>query len=395
MNIEAIRDGAPSAGTPFASGDPRSSPAARPARPDTADARDAAALAAAFPRREGAQYWRLAPTGATTIACSGLATRTPPEPTTARTTFHCFSTTKVVTSLAVVQLVVEGRVRLDDPLIAYLPELPYRNGATIRQVLSHQAGLPNPIPLSWVHADVDHERFDAAAFLARVLREHPSCGRPGRRVRYSNVGFLLLGRLVETIAGVPYERYVRDRILDVVGCCMADGASLGFDLPPRGHATGYTRCSSPAGVLIALLPDTKRLRVHEGAWIRYRPFHLDGSAYGGLKGNVLGWAPLLSAIATRDPRLLPPNGYDALFTPQSLASGRPTGHALAWFTGRLHGVDYLCHAGGGPGYSAEIRVYPALRAASALLANTTAMSDTRRLDQLDAATRTAPRPPGD
>jgi CubicO group peptidase (beta-lactamase class C family) len=95
----------------------------------------------------------------------------PPGPVTPRTTFHCFSTTKPVTALAVLQLVMEGRVFLDEPLATYLPELPYRNGATVRQVLSHQAGFPNPLPLSWVHADADHASFDASGFLERVLRE--------------------------------------------------------------------------------------------------------------------------------------------------------------------------------------------------------------------------------
>ena len=73
-----------------------------------------------------------------------------------------------------------------------------------------------------------------------------------------------------------------------------------------------------------------------------------------------------------------------LFAPQALTSGRPTGHALSWFTGRRAGHEYLCHAGGGPGYGAEIRVYPALGAASALLTNTTMISDARLLDRLDA-----------
>ena len=75
------------------------------------------------------------------------------------------------------------------------------------------------------------------------------------------------------------------------------------------------------------------LRSSERRWIRYRTFHLNGAAYGGLKGNAHGWATLLTALAGRDPRLLPAAGYDAFFSPQLLASGKPTGHALSWFTG--------------------------------------------------------------
>jgi CubicO group peptidase (beta-lactamase class C family) len=343
------------------------------------------ALTSLFPRQEGTQYWFRSATGEAQQFCAGLATRVPPEPVTPRTTFHCFSTTKPVTALAVLQLVMEGRVLLDAPLITYLPELPYHNGATVRQVLSHQAGFPNPLPLSWVHADGDHPNFDASRFLECVLREHPTCGPAGRRARYSNIGFLLLGRLIEAIEKRAYTDVVRDRILGIVG--STEGSTepyLGFDIPAGRHAAGYTRRWSGLGLFIALLPDATRLRSNEGAWIRYRPFHLNGASYGGLKGNVDGWAPLLVALATRDPRLLSPKGYDAFFAPQALLSGRATGHALAWFTGRHAGHDYVCHAGGGPGYGAEIRLYPSLAAASVLLTNTTIIRDARLLNRLDA-----------
>jgi hypothetical protein len=103
------------------------------------------------------------------------------------------------------------------------------------------------------------------------------------------------------------------------------------------------------------------------------------------KGSVRGWAPLLAAVVARDPRLLPPAHYDAFFVAQALASGRASGHALSWWIGTIAGHDYLCHAGGGPGYGAEIRIYPGLRAASALLTNTTMVRDLRLLDRLDSS----------
>jgi CubicO group peptidase (beta-lactamase class C family) len=344
-----------------------------------------------FTRQEGVQYWWCTRAGETSIVCEGLAHHTPPARVTPRTTFHCFSTTKPVTALVVLQLVAQDLVDLDAPMTAYLPDIPYRNDATVRQVLSHQAGLPNPLPLSWVHADHEHARFDAAAFLERVLHTHRTCAAPGRRARYSNIGYLLLGRLIEVVTGRAFTDVVRERILDVVSCNdPVTGAYLGFEIPVTGHATGYTRRWSGLGLLLSVFPDPAHLRSAEGAWIRYRPFHLNGAAYGGLKGNVLGWAPLLHALATRDPRLLPSDVYDTYFAPQTLTSGAPSGHAVSWFTGRVAGHEYLCHAGGGPGYGAEIRIYPASGAASALLVNTTIVSDARLLDRLDARWLPAP-----
>lgn len=358
----------------------------RPAAATNVPMQREALLRSLFQREEGAAYWFATAAGDTATTCVGLANRVPPAPVSARTTFHCFSTTKPVTALAVLQLVNEGQVSLDAPLTTYLPELPYQNGATLRQVLSHQAGLPSPLPLSWVHAAAEHAGFDGAAFLAQVLREHPSSRAPGKRVRYSNIGYLLLGRLIEVRRRRPYAEVIRDGVLaEVARDAASNDGYLGFELPKTNHASGYTRRWSALGAFVSILPDRARLRQNERGWIKYRPFHLNGAAYGGLMGNVGGWAPLLVALARRDARLLPAAGYDSFFAPQSLASGRPTGHALSWFTGKVGRHDYLCHAGGGPGYGAEIRIYPVLGAASALLTNTTVVSDTRHLDRLDAS----------
>lgn len=347
---------------------------------------DEPALEKIFRNGIGAQYWFCAPSGPSLVACAGYADRRAHVAVTPSTTFHCFSTTKPITALAVLQLVDKGRLLLDAPVAAYLPELPYRNGATVRQVLSHQAGLPNPSPLSWVHAISDRSSFDPRAFFERVVREHPGCSPPGLRARYSNVGYLLLGRLIEIVSGRTYEQYVRDEVLNVIARdATSPEGFLGFEVPSRGHAVGYTRRCSLLGLLTPFFPDPAHLRSREGAWIRYRPFDLNGPAYGGLKGNVLGWAPLLTAIASRDARLLSREGFEAFFAAQFLTSGRPTGHALSWFTGRRGPHSYLGHAGGGPGYGAEIRIYPTLRTASALLTNTTIVSDPRHLDKLDGS----------
>lgn len=343
------------------------------------------ALADVFRHDIGAQYWFQRADGETTLRTIGLATRRPATPVVPRTTFHAFSTTKPITALAVLQLVDAGKLELDAPIATYLPEIPYRNGATVRQLLSHQAGLPNPLPLDWVHHAAAHASFDHDAFLAKVLRDHPKCGRAGVRARYSNIGFLLLGRLVATLGGARYVDYVRARILDVVREHDDADAWLDFATPDGDrHAIGYTRIMSPIGMMVSLMPDRLRLRTREGAWLRYAPFYLDGAAYGGLAGNARGWAPLLIAIARGDERLLSSARYRDYFAPQSLASGEPSGHAMSWFTGRLGAHEFRCHAGGGPGYGAEIRVYPQLGAASAVLSNTTIVTDTRMLDRIDA-----------
>lgn len=336
-----------------------------------------------FGHNEGVQYWFRTADTQTRTSSAGFASRRPPRRVTPATTFHCFSTTKPITALALLQLAADAKVDLDAPVRESLPEIPYDNGMTARQLLSHQAGLPNPMPLAWVHRAEDHASFDRQAFLDRVLKENARAEPPGKKARYSNIGYLLLGALIERASGQPYPVFVRQRILDVVRSRDVT-AFLDFEAPVERHAVGYTRVVSGIGLALGLMRDRAKLRTREGGWIRYHPFHLDGAAYGGLEGNVRGWAPLLTAIVTRDPRLLPPEWYATWFAPQSLASGAPSGHALSWFTGETQGHKHLRHAGGGSGYGAEIRIYPELGAASAILCNTTVVSDTRMLDDLDA-----------
>lgn len=345
------------------------------------------ALEALHPRGEGAQY-AAGDAVTSTHLCLGWADRARHVGVVPATTFHAFSATKPVTAVAILQLVERGLLSLSDALVDHLPELPYRNGATVRDALSHQAGLPSPLPFSWVHPDADHATFDGDAFYRSVIQQHRRAGLPGRRARYTNLGFLLLGRIIEARSGLPYEAYVKQHVLDVVLPADRGEAWLGFDLPHGRHAVGYLRRWSALGLFTSLMPDPHHLQAPEGGWIAYRPFHVNGPAYGGLKGNTLGWSYLLRALAARDERLLAPASYEALFTPQPLRSGACSGHALSFMTGTLmlprgRAEPYVCHPGGGPGYCSEIRIYPDCGRWSVLLANTTIVHDARRLDAID------------
>jgi len=70
------------------------------------------------------------------------------KPVSIHTTYNAFSVTKTFTALAVMQLVERRLVGLDSPVIEYVPDFPYDPDITVRQLLSHTAGLPNPIPLA-------------------------------------------------------------------------------------------------------------------------------------------------------------------------------------------------------------------------------------------------------
>lgn len=118
------------------------------------------------------------------------------------TTLMAYSMSKTITAAAVLQLVEAHQIRLDDPMTRYLGTTPYGPEVTIRQLLSHTSGIPNPIPLRWVHPIAQHTMFDEHEALWTVIRKHCRLSsKPGTRFRYSNIGYWLLGETVESVAG--------------------------------------------------------------------------------------------------------------------------------------------------------------------------------------------------
>jgi CubicO group peptidase (beta-lactamase class C family) len=89
------------------------------------------------------------------------------RPMDLRTSMMAYSMSKTITAAAVLTLVAAGRVGLDDAAERYVPDIPYGAGVTIRGLLSHTAGIPNPMPLAWVHPAETHETFDERSASGR------------------------------------------------------------------------------------------------------------------------------------------------------------------------------------------------------------------------------------
>jgi CubicO group peptidase (beta-lactamase class C family) len=112
----------------------------------------------------------------------------------ANDTFMASSTTKVITATAILQLVEREKIRLDDPASRYT-EHPYGDGITIRHLLAQTSGIPNPLPLRWIHRASEHAGFDEnAAFHETVQRHSKLLFTPGTRYAYSNISYWILGR---------------------------------------------------------------------------------------------------------------------------------------------------------------------------------------------------------
>jgi CubicO group peptidase (beta-lactamase class C family) len=113
--------------------------------------------------------------------------------------------TKIATATAAMVLAEGGTLDLDAPVTRYLGEVwPSRfAGVPVRHLLSYSSGLPNPVPIRWVHPAADPQP-DSAVFLARLLaRQRRPRFEPGTRAAYSNIGYLALGEVIAAAAGRP------------------------------------------------------------------------------------------------------------------------------------------------------------------------------------------------
>lgn len=303
------------------------------------------------------------------------------EPVEASTHFHLFSITKTFTALAVLQLAEAGKIVLNKPASAYLPGFPYPNTITVEQLLSHTAGIPNPLPLKWIHLAEEHPGFKRDPFFAEVFKAHPKLDfEPGTKFKYSNLGYVLLGQLVEAVSGQPFEDYVKEHIVDQGGI---DPSGLSFHLNPSSHAVGYHKWWSLSNALFGFLIDkAKFMGGREGKWKPFNLFYNNGTAYGGLFGSASGLIQYAQNLLKPNSVLLNDQYKEILFTERAVRN-KPTGMSLSWFTGNLKGNKYFAHAGGGGGYYCELRVYPELGVGSVLLYNRSGMRDERILDRAD------------
>jgi len=158
--------------------------------------------------------------------------------TTVNTTYNSYSVTKIFTALAVLQLSEQKKLDIEQPVKKYLPEFSYSSEITIQQLMTHSGGIPNPIPLSWIHLTEEHQSFDRNSFFKRIFtKNNKTKSKPNEKFAYSNLGYVLLGQLIEKVSGLTYEEYIRVNILNHLG---VDKAGLDFTINDTNqHAKGY------------------------------------------------------------------------------------------------------------------------------------------------------------
>lgn len=321
--------------------------------------------------------WILADASDIIFECNaGFADVATHQPVKSSTTFNAFSVTKTATAAALLKIGEQKKINLNDPVNSLFHEFNFKYPFTIQQLIAHQAGFPDPIPISWIHLVSEEETFDENHFINMVL-EHHSRQKflPGTKFSYSSVGYLILGRIIEKITGDPYANYIRNNIIPE----LSGADKLDFQINKAAdHATGYHPRFSFSNFLLEFFLDKKKfVSGYSNRWMSFNNFYVNGKAYGGFVGNARGLVKYLQSYLTH-------NMFLNQATESLMFAEQKGGMALGWFTGTLMNTDYVCHAGGGGGYYCEIRIYPSLGLASVLLRNKSSFGDLRLLDKIDA-----------
>jgi CubicO group peptidase (beta-lactamase class C family) len=169
----------------------------------------------------------------------GVTDVTKKLPVNARSEFRIASMTKSFTALAVLRLRDEGKFSLDDPIGKYIPEMKGQKyltadapPVTIRQLLSHAAGLPEDNP--WGDRQLAVSDADMMKMIGTGLSFSNS---PGIAYEYSNLGFAILGHLIKVVTGESYETYINRNILLPLG--MTHTYWEYSKVPPADFAHGY------------------------------------------------------------------------------------------------------------------------------------------------------------
>jgi CubicO group peptidase (beta-lactamase class C family) len=155
-----------------------------------------------------------------------------------KTFFRIASMSKSFTAMAILKLRDEGRLKLDDPVYRYIPEMKGQQltsdapDITIRNLLTHSAGFPEDNP--W--GDRQLEKTDAD-LLAMIKKGISFSNDPGLQYEYSNMAFAMLGHIIKKVSGIPYSEYIRQNIWKPLGMKQATWEYT--DVPPAFLARGY------------------------------------------------------------------------------------------------------------------------------------------------------------
>jgi CubicO group peptidase (beta-lactamase class C family) len=276
------------------------------------------------------------------------------SPMTAENIFRIASVTKQFTAAAILSLVEDGKLSLDDPVSKFIPHFPGSEDVTIRQLLTHTSGIrellliPNYLGKEWRIDRTPQEMVDYIASQS-PLYDFP----PGTAWSYSNSNYQVLGLIIQQVSAKPLKEYYQTRLFDRIGLRHTAVDDPGDVVPHR--ASGYDLADK----------DFKQLRN-----ATYLSMSAPGAA-GFLRstvGDLLEWSAALFGG-----KVIPTDLVKLMIEPAKLKDGRLASqhvfkpeegppekydYGFGLEIGTLDGHEKIGHAGSIPGFLTRIDTFP-------------------------------------
>ncbi len=279
----------------------------------------------------------------------GMANLEHDIPCTATTKFRLGSITKQFTAMAILILQERGKISVNDKIKKYLSDAPKAwDDITIRHLLSHTSGIPNytsfPDFLKTLRIQI------ALDDLIAKFKDKPLEFKPGEKFKYSNSGYIVLGKIIQVASGRNYATFMKEAIFDPLE--MHDTGYDSAALILKNRASGYTR-------LLGLAPANS-------AYIDMSIPHAAGALYSTVL-DLLKWDRALDSE-----KLVPSKSIEAMFISVK------DGYGFGWSIDAKFDQPRHVHGGGIPGFVTVIQRFPAEKLVVVALSNV----DSARVDRI-------------
>jgi CubicO group peptidase (beta-lactamase class C family) len=263
-----------------------------------------------------------------TFGFANLEHRVPVKP---QTIFQSGSIGKQFTAAAVMILVQEGKISLDDSITKYFSDAPDAwKGITVRRLLTHTSGLGD------YPAEIDLRRDYTEEQLLDFFKKAKLAFEPGEGWDYSNVGYVMLGIIIRKVTGKFYGGFLQERIFGPTGMTTARVISERDIIPNR--AAGYRLVAG---------------EIKNQEWVSPST---NSTADGSLYFSILDLAKWDAALYTNEP--LRQTTLAQIWSPVSLKSGARKGYGFGWFTDVMHKRRVVFHGGAWQGFKTCIMRFP-------------------------------------
>ncbi|MBG6129513.1 CubicO group peptidase (beta-lactamase class C family) [Aquimarina sp. EL_43] len=250
-------------------------------------------------------------------------------PITLNSVLQIGSITKQFTAIAILMLEEKGKLRVKDEIIKYIPNYPTKGkGITIHHLLNHTSGIKNSTPSG--NQSLIARTDMTSTELIDYFKNKPMDFEPGEQFKYSNAGYIILGRIIEIVSGLSYEDFIEKNIFEKLGMTKSYYGSNKEII--KNRAAGYQYIHN------------KYINAN------YMSLTLPYSA-GSLMSNVDDLLKWHNAITSNT--LIKRSSLKKAINPSTLNDGKKIPYGYGWRIGNLNGSKVIAHNGGTFGYTAS------------------------------------------